>query len=96
MESKWYFRIESWMTTELRLTGADLIIYALLYAYRKSNGINGGIKYISEYSGYTTPAVIRSLKRLTELGLVYSTKVKTDARRKKYTAVEPKIHKDVI
>ena len=95
MESKWYFRIESWMTTELRLTGSDLIIYALLYAHRISNGVSG-IRYIAEHSGYTIPAVVRSLKRLTELGLVYSTKVKTDARRRKYIAVEPKIHKDVI
>ena len=95
MESKWYFRIESWMTTELHLTGADLIIYALLYAHRISNGISG-VKYITEHSGYTTPAVIRSLKRLTELGLVYSTKNKTDARRKKYTAVEPQKNKDII
>ena len=95
MESKWYFRIESWMTTDLHLTGADLIIYALLYAHRISNGISG-VKYITEHSGYTTPAVIRSLKRLTELGLVYSTKNKTDARRKKYIAVEPKNQKGVI
>lgn len=95
MESKWYFRIESWMITELHLTGADLILYALLYSYRNLNGISG-IKHLADHSGYTTPAVIRSLKRLTELGLIYSTKVKTDARRKKYIAVEPKNQKGVI
>ena len=67
-----HFTVHDFMRTELGLKGAELSVFALIYAFTR-DGVNtfwGSQAYIANVTGYSTRTVRRALGRLTELGLL--------------------------
>ncbi len=59
------------MVNELKLTGNDLICYALIYGFTQSGGyFSNSSSYISEWLGVSKRSVIEILKRLCDVGLL--------------------------
>jgi len=72
MERNDYITIQSYMVTELGLSGNNLIIYALIHGFCK-DGIHefkGSINYICEWTNLTRNTVIAILKQLVESELL--------------------------
>lgn len=67
-----FILIHSWMVTELHLKGTDLLLFALIHGF-SNDGIStytGSLSHMMEWTGCTKAAVLRSLKKLVESGLI--------------------------
>ena len=64
------------MTQELKLSGNELILYALIYGFSQdsTSAFYGGINYIAEALNLSTRAVIQLLKKLSDTGLILKEK----------------------
>lgn len=71
-----YVTILPFMVEELGLSGASLIIYAVIYGYSKDGcGMYwGGLSYLAKWSNTTVQCVIKCLKKLEENGLILKRK----------------------
>lgn len=69
-ESVNFICILPFMVDELRLTGNDLIAYALIYGFSQDGKslYRGGVEYLSRRLGITKRASISLLKRLSDAG----------------------------
>ena len=67
-----YFCVQSWMVTELKLKGTELIIYAIIYGFSQDGKsyYSGSAAYLAEFSGVTTRAVFNILGKLCERNLL--------------------------
>lgn len=67
-----YIVILGWMINELKLSGNDLLVYAIIYGFSQSEDqiYSGSAKYLSEFCNVDTKTIYRILKRLTETGLI--------------------------
>ena len=67
-----YFCVQSWMVTELKLKGTELIIYAIIYGFSQDGKsyYSGSASYLAEFSGVTTRAVFNILGKLCERNLL--------------------------
>ena len=65
-----YILILAPMVSELKLSGNNLIVFALIYGFSKDNvhKFNGSIDYICKWTNLSRPTVISTLKTLTECG----------------------------
>jgi DNA-binding transcriptional regulator GbsR (MarR family) len=70
-----YITIQGWMITELRLSGTDLILFALIYGFSQDeeSEFNGSLSYMMSATGTSKPTVIKALKGLVAKGLVKRT-----------------------
>lgn len=61
-----YVVIQSWMSTKLKLSGGDLIVFAIVYSFSQDgeSEFRGSINYIKNLVGKSRDTVIRSLKYL--------------------------------
>ena len=71
MKNENYITIQGWMVNELKLTGNDLICYALIYGFTQ-NGCywDKSLSYISDWLGISKRSMIDLIKRLSERGLL--------------------------
>ena len=73
MQSENYVVIQGWMVTELKLSGNELIVYAIIYGFSQS-GIDqkftGSIRYLSEWTNTTKQTVMNCLKSLVDKGYI--------------------------
>lgn len=71
MNNENYITIQGWMVNELKLTGNDLICYALIYGFTQ-NGCywEKSAKYISDWLGVSHRAVVDILNRLIDKELL--------------------------
>lgn len=70
-----YVAIQSWMVSDLKLSGNDLIVYALIYGFNSRNRkFIGTPDYISKFTGCSTRQISRILDNLVEKGLLTKTK----------------------
>lgn len=67
-----YFCVQSWMVTELKLKGTELIIYAIIYGFSQDGKsyYSGSVSYLAEFAGVTTRAVFNILGKLCERNLL--------------------------
>ena len=67
-----YFCVLSWMVTELKLKGTELIIYAIIYGFSQDGKsyYSGSASYLAEFAGVTTRAVFNILGKLCERNLL--------------------------
>lgn len=73
MKETSYIIIQGWMRTRLRLTGNDLICFALIYGFSQDGEsvFTGSLKYIQEAIGVATrQSVLNILSRLEAKGLI--------------------------
>ena len=72
MKENNYITIPGFLRTRLDLKGSELIITALIYGYSQDGNswFMGKTEYIAEWAGVTDKNVLRSLKRLTEKGIL--------------------------
>lgn len=78
-----YFVVQSFMIKDLKLSGNNMIIYAIIYNFCQTDGqyFNGSLSYLAEWANCSKPTVISSLNKLIELGYIikkefYKNKVK--------------------
>ena len=71
MDNNNYITIQGWMVNELRLSGNDLICYALIYGFTQ-NGCywDKSASYIANWLGVSKRTVFDILKRLVEKKLI--------------------------
>lgn len=67
-----YIVILAPMVSELKLSGNNLIIFALIYGFTKDDAHKfvGSIDYICKWTNLTRPTVIATLKTLTKSGFI--------------------------
>ena len=72
MKENNYITIPGFLRTRLDLKGSELIITALIYGYSQDGNswFMGETEYIAEWAGITDKNVLRSLKSLTEKGIL--------------------------
>lgn len=62
------FSICGWMINELKLSGNELLVYAIIYSYSRNslNKFYGSLDYLANYTNATKMTIVRSLKSLLE------------------------------
>ena len=66
-----YFKVYHFMTKELGLGGAKLLVYALIYSFTVSEGSFFGSRgYMAEACGMSVKTVDRTLRELVNIGLL--------------------------
>ena len=70
-----YIVIQGWMRTEMGLSGAALMVYAVIYGFSQTGNCyySGSIDYLAEWAGVQRRQVMRILKELTESGYIEKT-----------------------
>ena len=61
-----YYTIFGWMLNELKLSGIDLIVYAIIYSFSQDgeSEFKGSVAYISDFTGGSAKTIRLSLIRL--------------------------------
>lgn len=72
MENKNFLNIQGWMVKELKLSGNELLCYALIYGFSQDGQsvFSGSSKYIQEWLNISMPTIFATLKKLCERGLI--------------------------
>lgn len=86
-----FIMLQSFMVTDLKLKGNDLLVYGIIYGYSHSNNgsFTGSLQYLADWTSSTKQAVMNSLKKLEELGLLEKEDwFENSVKRCKYKAVE--------
>lgn len=67
-----FFVVQSWMVTELQLSGNELLLYAVIYGFSRDGKSRyyGGTDYLCKRTGCARRSVLENLKKLTEKGLL--------------------------
>lgn len=71
MKNENYISIQGWMVNKLKLTGNDLICYALIYGFTQNGEYwEKSVKYISDWLGVSSRSAVDILKRLIDKRLL--------------------------
>ena len=67
-----YYIVHSWMINRLKLSGNELIVYAIIYSFSRDNksDYHGGIDYLVEVSATSKNTVLRVLASLVKSGKI--------------------------
>ena len=67
-----YIVIQSFMVSDLKLKGNELLIYAIIFGFSQTTGqaFHGSLSYLESWTNSTRHTVISSLKSLVEKGLI--------------------------
>ena len=67
-----HISIQGWMVNELKLKGAELIIYAIIYGFSQDgqSKFTGSLQYLADWTNSTKQNCINHLKALLEKGLI--------------------------
>lgn len=67
-----YIVIQSFMVTDLKLKGNELIIYAIIYGFSQAEGqkFSGGLQYLADWTNTSKQSVLNNLKSLIKKGLI--------------------------
>lgn len=63
-----FITLEGWMRTDLKLSGNELIVYAIIYGFsqNKQGTFTGSLQYLADWVGCSKRSVMRALNRLVE------------------------------
>lgn len=72
MKNNNFITIQGWMVNDLKLSGNELICYALIYGFTQDeeSEFRGSLQYISDWLGVSKQNVRLIIKRLVEKGLI--------------------------
>ena len=72
MKNNNFITIQGWMVNDLKLSGNELICYALIYGFTQDeeSEFRGSLQYISDWLGISKQNVRLIIKRLVEKGLI--------------------------
>ena len=72
MERDYYINIQGWMVQDLKLSGNELLAYAIVYGFSQDGEslYRGSYKYISYALNISRSTAKRTLNNLVELGLI--------------------------
>ena len=72
-----YITIQSWMRTDLKLSGNELIVYAIIYGFsqNKQGEFTGSAQYLADWVGCTRRTVMTILNKLVEAKLISKTEL---------------------
>lgn len=75
-----YYVIHGWMINELKLTGNELLVYAIIYGFSQDGEteFNGSLSYMAEMTNSTKRTIINTLNTLEEKGLIRKKQYKTN------------------
>lgn len=67
-----YINIQGFMRTELKLTGNDLLVYAIIYGFSQDgeSRFTLSLQYLADWCGATKQGIQKNLKNLLERGLI--------------------------
>ena len=67
-----YITIQGWMITDLKLSGNQLLLFALIFGFCQDgkSKFTGSINYVCDWLGCTRPTAIKALQVLQEKGLI--------------------------
>ena len=70
-----YFQISGWMQNKLRLSGNQLIAYAIIYGFTQDgvSKFSGGLDYLAAWMGVSKQSVIHNLNQLLDKNLIHKT-----------------------
>ena len=63
-----YITIQGWMRTDLKLSGNELIVYAIIYGFsqNKQGEFTGSAQYLADWTGCSRRHIMRILNKLVE------------------------------
>lgn len=72
MKDNTYIVIQSWMITELKLSGNDLLVYAIIYGFSQDGEtrFTGSLQYLADWCNATKAGIQKNLKNLVDAGLI--------------------------
>lgn len=64
--------IQSFMVTELKLKGNELLIYAIIYGFSQAEGqrFTGSLQYLADWTNSSKQGITKALKSLAEKGYI--------------------------
>ncbi len=67
-----YINIQGWMVTALKLSGNNLLTFALVFGFSQDgeSEFNGSVSYVCKWLNCSKPTASKALKELTESGLL--------------------------
>lgn len=67
-----YLVIQSWMVTDLQLSGNDLLVYAIIYGFSqdRESRFTGSLQYLADWCNATKAGIQKNLKNLIDMGLI--------------------------
>lgn len=70
-----YINIQGWMSTKLKLSGNELLIYAIIYGFSQIEGhkFTGSLQYLADWTNSSKQTCINNLKILIEKDLLIKT-----------------------
>jgi len=91
--NKNYIVVESWMTQELRLSGNELLVYAIIYGFSqtKNQVCTCGDEYMATWLNVATRSIVRSKNQLIARKLIEKVYNDQDKRKCGYIAICPQI-----
>ena len=80
-----YITIQGWMRTELKLSGNELIVYAIIYGFsqNKQGKFTGSAQYLADWVGCTRRTVMTILNKLVEAKLISKTEISFNNNEKR-------------
>lgn len=72
MRDENYYVVSGWMVNQLKLSGTELIVFAIIYGFTQNPDLwyDGSLSYMSESAGASKSTVQRALKSLESAGLI--------------------------
>lgn len=72
MKENTYIVIQSWMVTDLKLSGNDLLVYAIIYGFSQDgeSRFTGSLQYLADWCNATKAGIQKNLKNLIDAGLI--------------------------
>lgn len=72
-----YITIQGWMRTDLKLSGNELIVYAIIYGFsqNKQGEFTGSAQYLADWVGCTRRTVMSILNKLVENNFISKTEI---------------------
>lgn len=66
-----YIVIQSFMVTDLKLKGNELMIYAIIYGFcQNEQRFSGSLQYLADWTNSTRQSVFSNLKKLCDKGMI--------------------------
>jgi len=70
MKNTNYYTVQGWMVNELKLSGNELLIYAVIFGFTQDGRrFKGGLQYIADTIGVSKRSVSRLMKQMCEKGI---------------------------
>jgi predicted transcriptional regulator len=67
-----YFTVQGWMVNRLKLSGNELMVYAMIYGFSQDNKskFKGSYQYLANAIGVSKRSIVTILNKLTKKGLL--------------------------